>query len=312
LEDPPSSKSIVVKRFNFTKETNALLEDLCVNVLASSNKSAMIRALIKVEAELQGIRGKSGPSVYMRQSAQLGASSIPVPLTARYNRVNGRSFNKNPKASISVYRATTGRSANVALTPYMQRRGPQSRAKDPFCCAYCGSRAYLKAFATVYGNGSMMARSKRGLILKTGWSQTFRQSIVAEKCSPPKPRRVFWRISVVLLGVGTLAASTMYQLRSEISEVASVVFLFGIFHGLRRHPVEQVEISAPHGAMGKLLSLQPLLKSHHHRTSLRTISQALSPRKGTPLLLTHGERLCFGVVFRLKAVTRRAALAMGE
>jgi hypothetical protein len=29
-----------------------------VNVLASSNKSAMIRALIKVEAGLQGIRGK--------------------------------------------------------------------------------------------------------------------------------------------------------------------------------------------------------------------------------------------------------------
>ena len=124
---------------------------------------------------------------------------------------------------------STVRPANVALTPYMQRRGPQSRARDPFCCAYCGSRAYLKAFATVYGNGSMTARSKRGLILKTGWSHTFRQSIVAEKCSPPVPRRMFWRISVVLLGVGTLAASTMYQLGSEISEVASVVFLFGIF-----------------------------------------------------------------------------------
>jgi hypothetical protein len=58
LEDAPSSKSIVVKRFNFTKETHALLEELCVKILASSNKSAMIRALIKVEAELQGIRGK--------------------------------------------------------------------------------------------------------------------------------------------------------------------------------------------------------------------------------------------------------------
>jgi hypothetical protein len=74
-----------------------------------------------------------------------------------------------------------------------------------------------------------MARSKRGLILKTGWSQTFRQSIVAQKCSPPKPRLVFWRVCILLLGVGTLAAATMYQLRSEISEVASVVFLFGIF-----------------------------------------------------------------------------------
>jgi prepilin signal peptidase PulO-like enzyme (type II secretory pathway) len=52
---------------------------------------------------------------------------------------------------------------------------------------------------------------------------------VAEKCSPPTPRRVFWRVSVVLLGIGTLAASTIYQLRSEITEVASVVLLFGIF-----------------------------------------------------------------------------------
>jgi hypothetical protein len=34
---------------------------------------------------------------------------------------------------------------------------------------------------------------------------------------------------VVLLGVGTLAVATGYQLRSEISEVASVVFLFGLF-----------------------------------------------------------------------------------
>ena len=161
----------------------------------------------------------------MRQSAQLGASSIPVPLQRGIIASMDARLTKNLKPQYP----STVRSANVVLTPYMQRRGPQTRAKDPFCCAYCGSRAYLKAFATVYGNGSMMARSKRGLILKTGWSQTFRQSIVAEKCSPPKPRRVFWRISVVLLGVGTLAASTMYQLRSEISEVASVVFLFGIF-----------------------------------------------------------------------------------
>jgi hypothetical protein len=58
LEDPPSSVSIVVKRFNFTTDIDALLEYLCENVLASKNKSAMIRALIKVEAELQGLRGK--------------------------------------------------------------------------------------------------------------------------------------------------------------------------------------------------------------------------------------------------------------
>jgi hypothetical protein len=59
LEDPPSSESIVVKRFNFTTDIDALLEYLCENVLASKNKSAMIRTLIKVEAELQGLRGKN-------------------------------------------------------------------------------------------------------------------------------------------------------------------------------------------------------------------------------------------------------------
>ena len=58
LEDPPSSESIVMKRFNFTTDIDALLEYLCETVLASTNKSAMIRALIKVEAELQGLREK--------------------------------------------------------------------------------------------------------------------------------------------------------------------------------------------------------------------------------------------------------------
>ena len=136
---------------------------------------------------------------------------------------------KEPTPQSRLNMATTGRPANVALTPYMQRRGQQARSKDPFCCAYCGSRTYLKAFATVYGNGSMVAHSKRGLILKTGWSETFKQSIVAQKCSPPKQRRAFWRILVVLLGVGMLAAAMRCQLRTEISETASVVFLFGIF-----------------------------------------------------------------------------------
>jgi DNA-directed RNA polymerase subunit RPC12/RpoP len=128
----------------------------------------------------------------------------------------------------SQSRCTIGRSTNVGLTSYMQKRGPQTRAKDPFCCAYCGSRA-LKVFPMVYGNGSSIAHSKRGLIIKTGWSESFRQSVMAQKCSPPKPRRAFWRACLVLVGVGTLAAATRYQLRPEISETASIVFLFGVF-----------------------------------------------------------------------------------
>lgn len=77
LEDPPSSESIVVKRFNFTTDIDALLQYLCENVLASTNKSAMIRALIKVEAELQGLRGKKKVSLRRRRTRgrQLAHSS---------------------------------------------------------------------------------------------------------------------------------------------------------------------------------------------------------------------------------------------
>lgn len=78
LEDPPSSESIVVKRFNFTTDIDALLEYLCENVLASKNKSAMIRALIKVEAELQGLRRKKKSKRRPRRPApgrQLAQSS---------------------------------------------------------------------------------------------------------------------------------------------------------------------------------------------------------------------------------------------
>jgi hypothetical protein len=59
VEAPPLSEDIVVKRFNFTDEVRAQLSYLCKKVLFSKNKSAMIRILIKVEAELQELRGKN-------------------------------------------------------------------------------------------------------------------------------------------------------------------------------------------------------------------------------------------------------------
>jgi hypothetical protein len=194
--------------------------------------------------------------------------------------------------------ATTGRSTNVSLTPYMQRRGQQSRSKDPFCCAYCGSRTYFKAFATVYGNGSMVARSKRGLILKTGWSQTFRQSIVAQKCSPPKPRRAFWQICVVLLGVSTLAAAD--EIPTPVRDLGDCSRRVSLWHipCLRHHPVEQAEIPCPHGEMGKLLPLQPLLKSHHHRAGLRTIRRALLLEGNSAPAYTWGAALFGGTSLR--------------
>jgi hypothetical protein len=59
VEPAPRSQDIVVKRFNFTDEVSAQLSYLCKKVLFSKNKSAMIRILIKVEAELQELRSKN-------------------------------------------------------------------------------------------------------------------------------------------------------------------------------------------------------------------------------------------------------------
>jgi hypothetical protein len=58
LEDPPHATELVAKRFNFTEEIDGLLDYLCENIPVSDNRSALIRALIKVEAELQGLRGR--------------------------------------------------------------------------------------------------------------------------------------------------------------------------------------------------------------------------------------------------------------
>src|ERR1017187_5689780 len=197
---------------------------------------------------------------------------------------------KVPKPKAPSNMATTGRTTNVGLTPYMQRRGQQSRSKDPFCCAYCGSRTYLKAFATVYGNGSMVAHSKRGLILKTGWSETFRQSIVAQKCSPPKPRRAS----------RSLYACCSREIPTAVGGLGDCSRRVSLWHipCLRHHPVEQAEIPCPHGEMGKLLPLQPLLKSHHHRAGLRTIRRALLLEGNSAPAYTWGAALFGGTSLR--------------
>ena len=84
-------------------------KNLCVNVLASSNKSAMIRALIKVEAELQGIRGKRRTKRIRRHTLRERGSDEASRIYQYHLRGIIASmdvpFNKKPKASISVNRS---------------------------------------------------------------------------------------------------------------------------------------------------------------------------------------------------------------
>ena len=81
--------------------------------------------------------------------------------------------------------------------------------QDPFKCSYCGASHTFRAFATLYAEGSSLSKHRKGLILKTGWSETRRQSVLAERCAPPRKKRVVWR-SVAL----AIVAATMYGWRS--------------------------------------------------------------------------------------------------
>jgi hypothetical protein len=78
------------------------------------------------------------------------------------------------------------------------------KERNPFRCSHCGGPNTLRAFPTVYGNGSSISRYRKGLILKTGWAETRRQSVLAEKCSPPNKRRLFWRVSFLLVSFASL------------------------------------------------------------------------------------------------------------
>jgi hypothetical protein len=113
-------------------------------------------------------------------------------------------------------------------TPYY------SKERNPFRCSHCGGPNTLRAFPTVYGNGSSISRYRKGLILKTGWAETRRQSVLAEKCSPPNKRRLFWRVSFLLVsfaallfGKGTHIPFIAFPF--DFSEIGAASALVGVF-----------------------------------------------------------------------------------
>ena len=109
-----------------------------------------------------------------------------------------------------------------------------ARERNPFRCSHCGTSHTLRAFLSVYGNGSSIDRYRRGLIFKTGWAETRRQSILAEKCSPPKKRRLFWRAAFLAFSVGALlwgrdSYIPLVAFPFDISEIGAALAVVGIF-----------------------------------------------------------------------------------
>jgi hypothetical protein len=101
-------------------------------------------------------------------------------------------------------------------TGYVQRsagRRQQYRAPytyEPFRCSYCNSPRALVAFAHIYADGSFLSRYRKGLIIKTGWAETRRQSVLAMQCAPPKKRRVCWPMLLILTGLGAGPISAIH------------------------------------------------------------------------------------------------------
>lgn len=113
------------------------------------------------------------------------------------------------------------------------QRPRRQQERSLFSCSHCGESRTLRAFPTVYGNGSSISRYRQGLILKTGWAETRRQSVLAEKCSPPKLKKYFWRMSVLIIGLGMMLVDREIHLpiftQSDFSSAGVVLALTGVF-----------------------------------------------------------------------------------
>lgn len=66
--------------------------------------------------------------------------------------------------------------------PRAQYRGqPQF---NPPTCAFCGNRS-IRPFSAIYGRGTTIYTKIKGFFLKHGYERTKRQSVLANRCSPP-------------------------------------------------------------------------------------------------------------------------------
>jgi hypothetical protein len=105
-------------------------------------------------------------------------------------------MNRNPLARPAIARRQhLEKPRGVVLGAY---RKPRER--DPFHCPHCFSN-FLQPFSAIYANGSSTTRYRKGLFIKTGWAESKRQTLMAENCAPPMPRKMPWRVALTLLGM---------------------------------------------------------------------------------------------------------------
>ena len=116
---------------------------------------------------------------------------------------------------------------------YGQRSQRRGSYQDPFRCSYCNGNNTLRSFGTLYSQGSSLSKYRKGLILKTGWSETRKQSVLATQCAPPRRKPLWWRFLLPIVGIAGLLLLTRVELIPAIAGKAELTFaltaLLGIF-----------------------------------------------------------------------------------
>ncbi len=121
------------------------------------------------------------------------------------------------------------------------------RSRDPFRCVNCGDSRSLQPYSTIHANGSSTSHYRKGLFLKTGWSESRRQTDLAKQCAPPRRRNMVWRIALLLVGAALIypwdiLAGSSYDY--DLFTAGAVVVVVGIctvaaavLWNMKRYPV---------------------------------------------------------------------------
>jgi len=121
-----------------------------------------------------------------------------------------------------------------SLSAYQGQRNPRRGFnQDPFRCSYCRGNNTLRSFATLYSQGSSLSKYRKGLILKTGWSETRKQSVLAMQCAPPRKKPLWWRVLLLIVAAAGLLLLTRVELIPSVATNVELTFaatgLLGVF-----------------------------------------------------------------------------------
>lgn len=109
----------------------------------------------------------------------------------------------------------------------LSMRRPGRNTPNPFRCSACGN-TQLRAFATMYAQGTSTAVTMKGLIFKHDYRKTWRQTEIARICAPPRKKR-YWPAVLLLIvaALGTFAVYSDFLGALASTRVMQVSFVMG-------------------------------------------------------------------------------------